>query len=160
MRETMGGTWVLQLMIIFILMFAAFIILTLNYSKAVKLKNEVIDMIEKYEGLNSQSISLVSGYLLYNGYSATGVCVNDGENSTGVYGADSLSGSTLVDASVGTKYYYCVKKYTGDNNTNYYQVTIFYKFNLPIIGQAGGFSIKGTTGNFYAYDDGYESTTN
>ena len=50
-------------MIVFIILFVGFIILTLNYSKTVTLKNELIDMFEKYEGINSQSIELVNNYL-------------------------------------------------------------------------------------------------
>ena len=76
MRHTIGGTWLLQLVIIFILLFAAFIILTLNYSRTVKLKNELIDMVEKYEGLNTGSITLVNNYLIYNGYTTQGVCLS------------------------------------------------------------------------------------
>ena len=41
MRQTIGGTWILMLVIIFILLFSAFIILTLNYSRTVRVKNEL-----------------------------------------------------------------------------------------------------------------------
>ena len=43
MRQTIGGTWLLQLVIVFIILFVGFIILTLNYSKTVTLKNELIE---------------------------------------------------------------------------------------------------------------------
>ena len=153
MRHTIGGTWILQLVIVFILLFAAFIILTLNYSRTVKVKNELIDMVEKYEGLNTNSVTLVNNYLLYNGYTTQGVCAKNGENTTGIYGAYSLNSSTLEEVRVEEKYYYCVKKYNGANNTNYYQLTVFYKFNLPVIGETGSFSIKGSTSNFESVDD-------
>ena len=68
MRQSIGGTWLLQLMILFILLFVGFIILTLNYSRTVSIKNEMIDMLEKYEGINSQSIELVNNYLTYNSF--------------------------------------------------------------------------------------------
>ena len=45
MRQTIGGTWLLQLMILFILLFVGFIILTLNYSQTINIKNEVITMV-------------------------------------------------------------------------------------------------------------------
>ena len=72
---------------------------------------------------------------------------------TGVYGALDLNSTKLEPAREGEKYYYCVKKYKGANTTNYYQITIFYKFNLPIIGDTSSFTIKGTTSNFQAQDD-------
>lgn len=150
MRQTIGGTWLLQLMILFILLFVGFIILTLNYSKTIKTKNEVISMVEKYEGLNEQSISLVNNYLLSSGYSVTGVCTS--EDKKGIYGAFDLNSSELEEARVGEKYYYCLKKYKGANTSYYYQVTLFYKFNLPIIGDTSRFTIKGTTTNFQPKD--------
>ncbi|CDF11556.1 unknown [Mycoplasma sp. CAG:776] len=153
MRQTIGGTWLLQLMILFILLFVGFIVLTLNYSRTVKIKNELINMFEKYEGLNDASIELVNNYLLYTGYDVEGVCVPNGDSETGVYGALDLNSTKLEPAREGEKYYYCVKKYKGANTTNYYQITIFYKFNLPIIGDTSSFTIKGTTSNFQAQDD-------
>lgn len=149
MRQTIGGTWLFQLMILFILLFVGFIVLTLNYSKTIRIKNEMLSMVEKYEGLNEQSIKLVNNYLLYTGYAVTGSCsVEDGS-----YGALDLSSPYLEEAQEGSKYYYCVKKYNGTNTTNYYQIAIFYKFNLPVIGDTSSFIVKGTTTNFQAHDD-------
>lgn len=148
MRQTIGGTWLLQLMILFILLFSGFIILTLNYSKTIKLKNEMISIIEKYEGINDKSIELINKYLGANGYAAVGTC----GNANGTYGATDLTSITLEEAQDGKKYYYCIKKYSGSNTSNYYQISVFYKFNLPIIGNTSGFVIKGTTSNFQASD--------
>ena len=153
MRQSIGGTWLLQLMILFILLFVGFIILTLNYSKTVTLKNELIDMFEKYEGINSQSIELVNNYLKYNTYDILGSCASDGESTTGIYGSKDLNSNELEAVKINETYYYCVKKYDGANTSNYYQITIFYKFNLPIIGDNSRFPIKGSTSNFQSHDE-------
>lgn len=151
MRNTIGGTWLLQLMILFILLFVGFIILTLNYSKTIKLKNEMISIVEKYDGLNEKSIELVNNFLVSSNYGVMNVCT--GEERSGIYGAYDLYTNALEPARAGAKYYYCVKKYKGANTSNYFQVTLFYKFNLPIIGETGRFMIKGTTTNFQSVDD-------
>ena len=153
MRHTIGGTWLLGIMIVFILFFCGFIILTINYSRTVRIKNEMIGMVEKYEGINDKSIELLNNYLYYAGYDAMGVCINDDEDETGVYGATSLSSTRLEQARRGATYYYCIKKYDGANTSNYYQIIIFYKFNLPVIGETSGFMVKGTTSNFQSNDD-------
>ena len=106
MRHTIGGTWLLQLMILFILLFVGFIVLTLNYSRTVKIKNELINMFEKYEGINDSSVELANNYLLYTGYDVEGICVPDGDNETGVYGALDLNTTKLEPARTGEKYYY------------------------------------------------------
>ncbi len=150
MRRAIGQTWIMQLMIIFILLFAGYIILTLNYSRTVKVKNEVISIVEKYEGLNDYSIGLVNSYLATSGYNVSGVCTSKSEE--GIYGGD-LASNKLEKAESGKKYNYCFKKYQGISVTNYYQITLFYKFNLPVIGNASGFSVKGTTNSFKSYDE-------
>ena len=88
MRQATGGTWLLQLMILFILLFVAFITLTLNYSKTNKVKNDVLTIIEKYEGLNDQSLEIVDNMLITSGYNGKGHC----EAGSGVYGNKELKG--------------------------------------------------------------------
>ena len=149
MRQTIGGTWLIQLMVLFIFLFAGYIILTIDYSRTVKVKNETLSIIEKYDGLNEASITLLNNFLLTSGYDVTGSCLNE----KGVYGALSLMDNQLEEAQKDQKYYYCVKKYKGVNTTKYYQISLFYRFNLPVIGDASRFTIKGTTSNFQPHDD-------
>ncbi len=149
MRQAIGGTWLIQLMILFILLFAGYIILTLNYSKTIKVKNEVVSIIEKYEGLNTQSIELINSYLLASSYVSTGTC----QSGMGIYATDDYSGSYLEPAEAGKRYHYCIKKYKGANTSYYYQVTVFYKFNLPVLGDISTFTVKGTSMNFQAKDE-------
>ena len=137
MRRAIGQTWVLQLVIVFILLFAGYIILTINYSRTIRVKNEVVSIIEKYEGLNDYSLNLVNNYLATSGYGAKGVCTNKSQD--GIYGGE-LNSNKLEKAEPKKKYHYCIKKYQGISITNYYQVTVFYKFNLPVIGEASGFT--------------------
>lgn len=152
MRQAIGGTWLIQLMLVFILLFVAYIILMINYNKVIKTKNEVINFVEKYEGLNDESLELVNDYLKYVGYNGKGVCSSK-NNVYGVYGATDLNSNFLEEAVYGKEYYYCVKKYKGSHNTNYYQVSLFYKFNIPIFGDLTSFNVKGSTAHFKAFDD-------
>lgn len=151
MKSATSTTWLLGLVLGFILLFTAYIILTINYSKTVRIKNEMISMVEKYEGLNTNSVQLVNNYLASINYNMKGECTDD--NNSGVYGADNLQATSLVEAQPGEKYYYCVKKYKGVGTTRYYQVAIFYKFNLPVVGATGNFAVRGVTGNFQSRDE-------
>ena len=78
MRESIGTTWVLQLVILFILLFVGFLTLSLNYSKSYKVKNELLSVIEKYEGLTTDSVKIINNYLSKNGYKTMGKCGDDG----------------------------------------------------------------------------------
>ena len=66
MRESIGSTWILQLIIVFILLFVSFLTLSLSYSKSYKVKNETLSVIEKYEGLTQDSVSIINNYLIHN----------------------------------------------------------------------------------------------
>lgn len=150
MRQSIGGSWLIGLMVLFILLFSGYIILTMDYNKSVRVKNEAISLIEKYEGLNEESITLLNNYLNASGYRTTGTC---GEKD-GVYGSvDIFNSSELEETSEGQEYYYCVKKYKGANTSHYYQITLFYRFTLPVLGNMSQFTIQGSTSNFQAKDD-------
>lgn len=53
MREAFGGAFTIKLMLIFLAIYIAFIAVALNYAKAFRVKNKIIDIIEQNEGLDS-----------------------------------------------------------------------------------------------------------
>lgn len=146
MRQAIGSTWIMQLVIVFMLLFVAFLALTINYTKAYKIKNEVVSILEKYEGPNSGengSISIVNNYLRYHGYRSVGSCSDDS------FGATSLDSSTLVPAIAGNKYYYCVRR-VGTSTQTFpdrvnYELELFFRFNLPLLGDIFTFRVTGET---------------
>lgn len=153
MRESIGGGWLFTLMIVFILLFTAFLAVTINYSRAFKIKNAVIDIIEEEEGFTNDSTSndpgamqRINNYLTGVGYTNKGTCAGD---------------NWLVEdgekADSGTKYRYCIKKHNKYSDTNpqkaYYEVTIFFSLNLPVFGDFLTFRVNGeTTDIFYPAD--------
>lgn len=154
MREAIGSTWIFSLVITFTLIFAGFLVLALSYSKAYKIKNEMTSMIEKYEGVttlntdyNEGSLNIMNQYILNSGYNAKGKC------PIGSHGVDNLQDNTIVeinDTNASQKYYYCIS-YDTDIVTcsTLFKITVFYDFNLPVLGQLGKFSISGQTNEIY-----------
>ena len=63
MREAFGGVFLIKLMMIFLVIYIIFVAMALNYAKAFKTKNGIIDYIEKYEGFNEYSKSAIDAYL-------------------------------------------------------------------------------------------------
>lgn len=148
MRQVVGGTWITQLVIVFMLIFVAFLALSINYTKAFQIKNEMLTMIEKREGISTGSdgtIALINNYLTNSGYRVTGTC------KEGSYGVTSLDSTSIEKVSnQGKQYYYCITKVKSPSNKNYgdkvfYKVNIFFYFNLPVIGDIMKFNIDGAT---------------
>ena len=63
MREAIGGTWLFTIVIVFIVLFSSYLAISVNYSKAFKVKNGIVDLIEQNEGLSSETQTQISNYL-------------------------------------------------------------------------------------------------
>ena len=155
MKDAYGSTWTLQLVFGFILLFVAFLTLTISYSTVFRMKNEVITIIEKYGGYNAQSAPLINNYLRVSGYKNTGRC--EGDNMIGVRDLEDGSASTI---SSGTRYSYCVGKEYANNNSISdvnYEVVLFYRFNIPIIGDIASFAVKGKSSDMMERNNGHDA---
>lgn len=139
MRKSIGMTWVIQFVLIFILIFAAYLALSIKYSKTFKIKNGVIDIIEKYQGVNATSRPLIEEYIDASGYDAKGKCPSIG-------GWRGINGHAKGSFLSGT-YDYCYKLENVPGNTSivYYKVMLFYKFGLPVIDDIMTFEVEGET---------------
>lgn len=52
MRDAFGGVFMMRLMLVFIFVFISFTAISLNYAKAFRIKNHVIDFVEQQEVLS------------------------------------------------------------------------------------------------------------
>ena len=62
MKTVSESTWSFQLIIFFILIFACFLTLILSYSKAYTIKNRMLTIIEKYEGVTDESAKIINSF--------------------------------------------------------------------------------------------------
>ncbi|MBQ9834216.1 MAG: hypothetical protein IJO33_03390 [Bacilli bacterium] len=161
MKDVYGSTWTLQLMIGFILLFVAFLTLTISYSKVFSMKNEVISILEKYRGYNDTSSTLINNFLRNSNYTTTGTCFDD-ENpvENPMLAVDNLAANPNV-ANEGDRYLFCIeqerKEGFKDTLTRVnYEVTLFYRFNLPIIGNIATFRVKGKTTDMIDREDFFD----
>lgn len=154
MNEVSGSTWVLQIMVLLILIFACFLSLVLNYSKTFAVKNELLTIVEKYEGVTANSLDVINNYFVKSGYKNRGKCPTDSD----WYGVIDFEGN--VEASrTGERYLFCFHEIKSVENVGnyevskvYYEVRLFYKFTLPVLGDLTTFRIKGRTNTFIGSD--------
>lgn len=151
MREAIGNTFIVNLLMVFIGVMSALLVGSVSYSKAFKVKNRIIYTIEKYGGWNVETSSGYNvvqaeiesslkdiGYPLVVSNPFTGGCPNKtGANL--VYGGHSDPRNT---------YHYCVYEYQNERGT-YYGVTTFMHFDIPLIGNYLEFPVSGKTKSLY-----------
>ncbi len=61
MREAIGGAFTLEVIIVFMILVNSYLAFSVNYTRAFRVKNAVIDLIENYEGFpNNADLSCTS----------------------------------------------------------------------------------------------------
>lgn len=142
MREAIGSSLLFNLVITFVIVMIAFLISSLAYSKAFKVKNRIINIIEKNEGFDNSLSSEINNELSNMGYR-----VSKNHN------CKKIDNIELV--STGNSYEYCIyeKKTT---NGSYYKVVTYMYFDIPIIGSLLHFPVSGETKVFYDTYINYE----
>ena len=119
MRQSIGMSQQLNLIIIFILIVFGLIAASLSYYKAFKINNVITDSIEKYEGYNDFSKNEIKNSLASLGYQKISINCNN---------------NNLSDKSDGFCAYLGDIKKNGDNVVSYnYKVTTYMYIDLPII---------------------------
>ena len=56
MRDAFGGVFMIRLMLVFVFIFVAFTAISLNYAKAFRIKNKIIDFVEQEEIMDLDEI--------------------------------------------------------------------------------------------------------
>lgn len=156
MREAIGGTWIFTIVIVFIVLFTSYLAISVNYSKAFKVKNGIVSIIENNEGLTSDAQEEVENYLQNIGYNVYGSCDTDMSDQGGSveYKKGCLVSATATSAK--NRYKYCISKTRVRDNTldkSYYKVTVFFRLDLPVLGNIFTFPVTGETKVIYFAQD-------
>lgn len=172
MREAIGGAWLLGIAVTIIALFTAYLAFSVNYAKAFKVKDGIIEKIEKYEGFSGSSttpgtpIYEIDMFLKKIAYNNQAQCssVVDITNKAGSRWVG-VNGSTISPVNSGPtsstqKYNYCVERVTklgmgGDYTTAYYKVTVFYGLSLGFVDLNSIFNLTGETKTIYYPKDGW-----
>ena len=147
MRESIGGTWLFQIVIVFVLLFAGYICLSINHSKAFAIKNDIILELQRNGEYNANAQKNVEALLKKAGYRTSGKCDNgyEGYDRNGAKLTNSKSNNAV----------FCLKKF---NITDiypeypvsyYYKVKVFYQLDLPVLNSVMSFTVTGDTGTIF-----------
>ncbi|MBQ9853635.1 MAG: hypothetical protein IJO57_01210 [Bacilli bacterium] len=142
MREAVGSTFLFKLMIFFIFFFASFLAIAINYSQAFRIKNQIINILEQYEGYGDASREKIWEIIGSSGYYRVHDCINNSKK---------LEGQNVIaknDAGAETEMNgICIYgKNTGpESKYKVYKVTTYVSFEFPIIGNVFSIPVVGET---------------
>ena len=152
MKDAVGGSLLLNLVVIFTSIVILFFVGIIAYSKAYKVKNRIIEIIERNEEYSDDLIDELSIELKKVGY-RLGSSVPSNEKCASV-----SSRGKCVNLNE-TNYQYCVCEHSDSVSSNedggsVFEVITFVHFDFPIIGDFITFPVKGETkvlGKSYNY---------
>lgn len=168
MRESIGGTALFQITIVFLLLFTGVMCITINHSKAFAVKDEILDMIQNspnvYDDNGNITKALVddiTAYISDSGYRITNQCP---EGYTGyTRNGDVTSGK---DASICIRSVNVAESYTKDlnkicngdcsyinddlPNMYYFDIILFYQIDAPVIQDAFKLQVNSSTKILYS----------
>ncbi len=166
MKEAIGGISLFNIVIVFVVIFTGYISLSINYSKAYNVKNELLNIIKNQGGLCTTNdptsgdicknfTEQIKDYFQEESYRSTGNC-DDGW--VGFSRAGEFMGESAKNAA------FCIKGVNVSANSElpnalYYQVKIFYQLDLPVFNRLFEFSVSGETSRIYAPNECGEGTS-
>ncbi len=162
MREAIGGTWLFQIVIVFILLFTGFMCLSINRSKAFNVKNYILETIQTNNGDVNASIPAIVEYMKSNAYRTSGVqpksisladCGKESAKFT-CYNREGAVDNKNSPVFCLAKLYADTKgclsgKYNELPNMYYYRIEVFYQLDLPFFHDLFNFHITGDTKTFW-----------
>lgn len=141
MKESIGYTVTLNIVITFIIIVFAFLSAAIIYFKSNKISNAVMYSIEKYEGYNSLSVNDINSKIESLGYNKVSIsCKKEYKscNLTSNVNGQGRNGYCIYECTEGEYYFYRVK-------TN-------MSINIPIINNVINIPIYSSTNYIYDYE--------
>ena len=145
MKSAIGNSMLLNIVIIIVSAVILIFVSVLSYSKAYRIKNRIIEIIEKNETFeelvddsgNNIIENEISQFLHDSGYK-----VGNYDNCAKAFESKGMEGIEIVHNG---GYNYCVGKETTTDNATYYVVITFVEFNFPIVGSISPSAVSGET---------------
>ena len=152
MREAIGSAFLVNMMLLFIGVISALLIGSISYSKAYKVKDRIVYVIEKYDGYSTDAQAEIDKQLRTIGYNM----VSDNTLNCETifkrrYGSNYNADNLVHGKNLGyNQYNYCVYRNHYDSSPGtYYTVISFMQFDVPLIGSFLKFPISGETSLIY-----------
>lgn len=161
MKESVGYTVTLNIVITFIIIVFAFLSAILVYFKSNKASNIITDSIEEHEGYNLIAQSEIQTKLSSLGYNANQVNCEKHYNKIGV--SERLNSCThdlnyadnkygLTDGSSGYCVFLCKENFENECYY-YYKISTNMMMNIPIINDLLNIPIFSNTNRLYDFED-------
>lgn len=144
MKEAIGNTFIMNFIIIFTIIFIVLFIGATTYTKALRIKNRITDIIEENNGYTtsmSDANGEITQYLKEAGYRVSSVNASDCKINGQAVDVKSI---VYPSSTTSSNYDYCIFEYNTKKG-KYYGVKTYMYLDLPIIGDKIKLGVYGET---------------
>ena len=143
MRDAFGGAFSIKLMLIFLMLYISFICVAINYARAFRVKNRIINIIEQREGYATDIVDDIQTYLNNSGYHIEYTDVKS-VSSCNTLNEEYDEIQTFVEPG------YCIAKNRpsydpNKKNQDYYLIETYMVFSIPVIRISFPIAVRGET---------------
>ena len=165
MKESIGAAWLMIIVMTFITVFSGYLAFSINYSKSFRVKDGIVERIQKHNGITKTGGSIttntlkdIDAFLNEIGYNAKGNCDKfGGDSGTELAGINGTS--FTVNPGPRDTFNYCLVKVSGIQtqasamNACYYKVIVFFSLQIGSISLFSQFHTQGQTQTLYYSTD-------
>lgn len=152
MKKSIGMTFTLNIMIVFILVSFAFLAGIFSYAKAFKAASLIIKSLEKYEGYNELSYNTINQDLMTVGYLVgnSNKCDN---TKKATIGTGNLVKINDLDNNKKENFNYCIYKFNNDGDSKHYSygVVTYMTIDLSMLNWQMKFPVYARTKRIYRF---------
>ena len=138
MRQAVGGSLLMNLVVIFTAIIVLFFVSIISYSKAYGVKNRIISIIEKYDNYNMYTASEIDADLKNIGYRSATSNKCDSQN---IMNRVNSIAKGVTPVKLNNNYNYCLYRIGNQNDSHYYVIVTFVSFDFPLISNTVTFPV-------------------
>ena len=128
MRDAIGQVFTLQIILAFVLLINGYMAYSVNYTRAFRVKNQIVNIIEQYEGpYNDEGIDKINEYIDRMAYDVNNQQMLNFQNDNGDAVCPGYNGWCYVEHNVS------VNDADGERKGTYYTVVTFVNIDIPVI---------------------------
>ncbi len=142
MKAATGNAMLMNIIIVFLVIVMALLVTSISYTKAFRIKNRIVDIIEYYDG-NFNDVGTKANITneINNSLSSVGYRLSGSKK------CKEIDNKKAIDLS--SNYQVCIYEYDDSTRGKYYKVIAYMYFDVPVVGGILNIPVSGETKVFY-----------
>lgn len=142
MKAATGNAMLMNIIIVFLVIVMALLVTSISYTKAFRIKNRIVDIIEYYDG-NFDDAGTKTNITneINNSLSSVGYRLNGSNKCKEIDNKQAIS--------LNSSYQVCIYEYDNSTRGKYYKVIAYMYFDVPVVGGILNIPVSGETKVFY-----------